>query len=188
MDLVTLSDEIQRHYEAMALRFSEAQRTSGLACPPGCGQCCSVPTVEASVFEMLPMALALYHQGRAPQVLEHILETRPSSCVMYRPSSSDKSQGQCSMYRERPSVCRMFAVAALPGKHPGERSLSICHVLKAQHPHWPKIDPHTLPLINEAYAQLSHLHPELTKDRGPISVTLGKALEKVLFYQALKNA
>jgi Fe-S-cluster containining protein len=188
MDLESLAQVIQSQYELMAQRFAEAQKATGLSCPSGCGQCCSVPTIEASVLEMLPMAMELYRQGRALEMYEDLKREAPLTCVMYQATSADKKSGQCLMYQQRPSVCRMFGVASRSGKNPGERQLSICQTLKTLHPAWPKIDPFDLPLMSEAYSQLAQLHPEFTQDRGPISLTLSKALEKVLLYQGLKNS
>lgn len=187
MDLDTLGLELQDAYDRLGAQFSEGQRQSGLLCPSDCGQCCRVPTVEASPLELLPMALELVRLGQAQAMLERLIEERPVLCPVFESHSPDGMKGRCSLYQQRPTVCRLFGVAARPGKH-GGKELSICRELKTLYPtQWEKVDSAAIPLMTQASWQLSTLHPDLLSERRPISISLRKILEIVLLQHHLKS-
>ena len=187
MDLETLGLELQDAYDRLGAQFSEGQRQSGLLCPTDCGQCCRVPTVEASPLELLPMALELLRQGLAEAMYQRLLEERPTLCPVFTSHSADGSKGSCSLYRQRPTVCRLFGVAARPAKH-GGKELSICRELKTLYPtQWEKVESEAIPLMTEASWQLATLHPDLLSERRPISISLRKILEIVLLHHDLQS-
>ncbi len=187
MDQAFLKD-LSDLYQRMSEAFSAGQKTSGLACPSGCGQCCLTPTVEASVLEMLPMAIEFDRQGKAEEMLEKLQQETPSTCVVYQ---GDQLRGQCSMYEQRPSVCRMFAVAGAKKKD-GSPTLSLCKILKAQYPERSQellsAPPQDIPQLGVWEMHLMTLHPELTRERHSISFALRKALEKVLLVRYYSNS
>lgn len=69
-----LSRRVEAVYGEMADTFSGYQQASGLSCRSGCGECCTQPTIEATVLEMLPLALHLFDQGKAEQTLTQLEE------------------------------------------------------------------------------------------------------------------
>jgi Fe-S-cluster containining protein len=151
-----LSRRVEAVYGEIATTFSAYQQQRGLNCRSGCGECCLQPTIEATELEMLPLALHLFDQGKAEQTLTQLEElTEPQGCFFYQKLSFDGKQGQCSVYQQRPSICRLFGASGYRDKQ-GKTSLSVCKVIKTDRP---------LP-----YQQ--HL---------PVNDALQQALERVLF-------
>ena len=137
MNLRSFSLELMTLYQEMAEEFSQTQKRSGLACPPGCGYCCKTPTVEATAMEMIPMALALLEQGIAEEIYERIELEKPETCIMYQDNGG--KLGQCTQYATRPSLCRLFGVAGFYTKN-HDKELSICKELKSHYPDYQAID------------------------------------------------
>ncbi len=180
MELEVLCQQIDEFYQSMSAEFGAAQKASGLNCPPDCGQCCTVPTVEASEMEMLPMALELWKQGRAETTLNEMANRDLSTCVMFA--------GRCTMYAQRPSVCRMFGVASRLRKD-SERELSLCRELRTLHEQKIAIIViDQLPDMSEWSFRSLQIHPDFLRERRPISMALSDALEKVLFYKSLTQS
>lgn len=180
MELEALCQKIDEFYQSMSAEFGAAQKASGLACPPECGQCCTVPTVEASELEMLPMALELWKQGRAESLLSELATRDLSTCVMFA--------GRCTMYAQRPSVCRMFGVAARLRKD-NDRELSLCRELRTLYSQEvDKIDLSQIPDMSEWSFRSLQIHPDFLRERRPISMALSDALEKVLFYKSFARS
>lgn len=134
------------------------------------------------------MAWELAEQGRAEEMLERLQQVTPETCVIYQ---GDEKRGQCGMYEQRPSVCRMFAVAGVKKKD-GSPTLSICRVLKNENPDRTQAlldqPPHEIPLLADWEMILMTLHPDLTRERHPISFALRKALEKVLLVRHFSDS
>ncbi len=62
---------VEAVFDDLEKSFGSYQSQLGLHCKPGCGACCNNPNIEATVLEM-PLALQLYDQGKAEQVLEEL--------------------------------------------------------------------------------------------------------------------
>jgi hypothetical protein len=104
---------------------------------------------------------------------------------MYEPHSPDGSKGQCGVYKERPSLCRMFGVAGFYNKH-REVTLSVCKLIREKYPDLTKtreseVTEQTPMLAHWSYS-LMQLDPALIQDRMPINEALKKALERVALY------
>ncbi|MBY0516657.1 MAG: YkgJ family cysteine cluster protein [Bacteriovoracaceae bacterium] len=191
MELEEFCLKLEELYKEMGETFSLAQRRSGLSCPTGCGQCCLTPTVEASVLEMLPMALQLYKENKAEALYESLLNEAPETCILYQRHSSDGSLGQCSMYGQRPTICREFGVSGFRRKD-GSGSLSVCKKLKTENPERFKTAEAEMielqiPFLSDWSLRLLNIHPEILQKRLRISLALREALEKVLYYYSLKS-
>jgi uncharacterized protein len=180
MNLEELCQKIDEYYRGLSAEFGAAQKATGLNCPPDCGKCCSVPTVEASEMEMLPMALELWKQGRAETILDEMAKRDVSTCVMFA--------GRCTMYQQRPSVCRMFGVG-LRVRKDDELELSICRELRLIYSEKAEeIDKKLIPNMSEWSFQAMSIDPHFLRERRPISMALRDALEKVLFYKTLSQS
>jgi Fe-S-cluster containining protein len=117
--VVELYAVIDRHTSAL-------QAATGLHCPPGCGRCCSSEEVEATVVEMLPLAVEVFRLGEAERWLELIDRGNSSeACVLYQADVLVSGNGRCSFYAWRPIVCRLFGFAAVKNKH-GKPELVAC--------------------------------------------------------------
>lgn len=183
MNIKEFSHNLLKLYQEMSESFSAYQNSTGWSCPPGCGQCCINPDVEASIFEMLPMAFKIYEEGKLEEWITKLENSEWSHCPVFEPGKSS-GQGRCGKYEERPSVCRMFGVAGYKNKQ-NEITLSICKKLRADY-HIEKIptdlDVNETPIIAQWTYRLSGLAPELTQNRLPIREALLQALNKIFIY------
>jgi len=104
--------KVEFHYKRMDhLTAQTAAVTPGLGCPPGCGACCTSPTVEATEVELLPMAAMLVREGRAQEALSKLEQAEAQNdplCVMFERISPDGRLGRCSAYEHRPGICRLM--------------------------------------------------------------------------------
>ena len=100
---------LQKVYEEMSETFSDYQKSTGLSCLNSCGRCCLNPDVEASVLEMLPLALKIHDEGKTEEWFQKLENSTQEHCLLLV-STGETGQGYCSSYQERPSICRMFGV------------------------------------------------------------------------------
>jgi Fe-S-cluster containining protein len=177
--LMILNDEI-------ALTYSRYQNDRKLFCRSGCGQCCLHPGIEASVLEMLPLALHLYDTGLAESTLDALQQhdQDQAGCFFYQASSEDRKSGHCGVYPYRPAVCRMFGAAGYRGRE-GEVLLSVCKVIRADAPEAviateQSLSSETPPMMRNHKAQITQLDYELSKENMPIKQATAVALEKVI--------
>lgn len=181
-----LSRRVEAVYGEIATTFSTYQQQRGLHCRSGCGECCLLPTIEATVLEMLPLALHLFDQGKAQQTLTQLEElTKPQGCFFYQKLSFDGKQGQCNIYQHRPSICRFFGASGYRDKQ-GKTTLSVCRVIKSDHPipfqdTLIALESDPPPMMIMAKEQVNQLDYELGKQHLPINDALQQALERVLF-------
>lgn len=182
-ELRELSNQVLSIYEEMGETFSRFQKSIGLSCRTGCGECCLNPEVTASVLEMLPMAFDFLDRGIAESMLFDLETKNYPSCPLYKKLSSDGKKGMCSEYKTRPTLCRVFATGARIGKNGKE--LSVCKVIKEDHGEDYKKHPEYLneaPLMSEWEKKVEVLSFYLGRDFFPIAEALKNALLLVLEY------
>lgn len=189
MQLPQLARQIDAFYLEMGETFSQAQARANLNCLPNCGRCCTTPEIEASLWEMLPMAYAIDQQGRSEEILNELLATQDPTCWAYQAKGEEKGSGQCRQYADRPTVCREFGVAGLRDKNGGIR-LSVCKYIREENPQQTVLAENTIaqwapPIMNEWVMRLMQLHPSILHERRPINLALAEALNKVLLYKGL---
>ncbi len=106
---------IYRDVDKETLRFA---RLTHISCPPLCGLCCQSPKVEASVLEMLPLAVKLWSERKGMIYLENIekgyLKKR---CFFFTPDPQRILQGRCGIYQWRPLICRLFGFSVNKNKY-----------------------------------------------------------------------
>lgn len=100
LDLAELYGQLERE-------IGRFQHSGGVRCPAGCSVCCTrvSGSIETSVLEMMPVALAALEAGVGPMLLnlcEQAGDGQP--CVFYREGES----GGCSIYPLRGLTCRVF--------------------------------------------------------------------------------
>jgi Fe-S-cluster containining protein len=186
MNIREFSQDLQNIYEEMWASFSAYQKNSGLFCLEGCGKCCNNPEVEASVLEMLPLALRMLDENKLEYWLEKLEHPAQNHCLMYVAHSPDGVKGYCGVYKERPSLCRMFGVSGYYNKH-REITLSVCKLIKEKYPELTKtreseVSEEKTPMLVTWSYRLAQLDPRLIQDRLPINLALKGALEKVALY------
>lgn len=182
--------EVYSRIDASIDAFS---RSEGLRCPPGCGRCCENPDVEATVLEILPLAWQFYEEGRAEDVymgLENQTSEGHTACIHYSPDPFIQGNGRCTVYENRPFLCRMFGFSSRYDKN-GQVSPVFCRQHKST---WPQeiesISQRVrqglalLPNYRDLHYELYGIHPDLQSKRFPINLALKKALEFLYFYRS----
>lgn len=181
-----LSRRVEAVYGEIADTFSKYQQNQGLQCRSGCGECCLAPTIEATVLEMLPLALHLFDHGKAEHTLSQLEQlTEPQGCFFYQKLSFDGKQGQCSVYQQRPSICRMFGASGSRDKT-GQTSLSTCKIIKSDKAAQYQqslimLQSSPPPLMMISKEQVNELDYQLGQTHYGINTALQLALEHVLF-------
>jgi Fe-S-cluster containining protein len=192
-----MSHELERLkslFERIDAETGSFARASGLACPPGCGACCLSPEVEATELEMDVLAEHLADEGLAEVVLERIDAVGEAApCVIYQPQPGHPERGRCGHYAQRPTLCRLFAFAAVRGKS-GKPQLAACHVHRETQPEAAAAAARAVeqsilaaPLYTHAASELLSIDPERGAARMPINQALKRALQRSLLRRALRS-
>jgi Fe-S-cluster containining protein len=181
---IDLSHSVLELYPEMDRQTAEFRTASGLRCLAGCGQCCESATPEVTVIELLPAAKELFSRGEAQQWLERIASVGETErCVFFQPDPLIAGNGHCQVYAFRPSVCRLFAFAAMKNKN-GEPELVTCRRQKEQIPALVKGAQEAIsggmavPSYDYFFLQMVALEPSLGRQRVPINRALHLGLER----------
>lgn len=120
-------------------RKAEAQTLSvalqtGVRCREKCGACCLSSGVETSPIEMISVVRRLREDGRLEESLKKA-ESLPerSPCVLYRHVEGNPLEGQCTVYEDRPLICRLFGFSGRIEKT-GELQMAFCKFHKEDFP------------------------------------------------------
>jgi Fe-S-cluster containining protein len=173
-------------YRRLDRRIAAFRRAAGLACPPGCGECCLSPEVEATVLEMLPLALRLRRQGRLEATLAGLGPGEPPRpCVFYSSGPLGAFGGHCTVYPWRPLLCRLFGFAAVAGSG-GRPELAVCGRMRAADPGPAHAAAAAVasgrlraPVMGDWSLAAYRLDPALGSSLQPINAALRQALERV---------
>jgi Fe-S-cluster containining protein len=167
---------------------------SGLACKPGCGECCTYPKIHATILEFIPFAYKMVIQDKAFVLLEALKSNDAASsfCVIYNPLRMGASHGHCSDYENRGLICRLFGYSANSNKD-GTHSMITCSIIKLNNPEFFRnaesllAKSRHLPIASEYYSRLESIDLNLSLKTFPINVAIKKALEYVLSYYTYRN-
>lgn len=184
-----LTREIMREFNLISEEFSSFQSHVKLGCIEGCGKCCFKPDIYCSPVELLPLALELLERGEAQKMYDHCLGKEEETCVFLNIQNPQTFKAQCTMYVNRPLVCRTFGVSARHGKN-GRVDISVCKPLQEEKTREYQelvsknftIDELPIPFIDICKSRLSTLDPLFSDEEMPINQALKVILEKVLFY------
>ena len=173
-------------YRRLDRRIAGFRRAAGLTCPRGCGECCLSPEVEATVLEMLPLALRLQRERRLEQTLAGLGPAEPPRpCVFYSPRPLGAFGGRCSVYPFRPLLCRLFGFSAMTDPQ-GRPQLVLCRRLREADPAGAREAAAgaasgrlTVPLMSVWSLAMYRLDPGLGTQALPINAALRQALERV---------
>ena len=179
-----LALEVLNEYQLLSQEFGSYQKISGLNCVEGCGACCNNPQVEASVLEMLPLALHLFDTGQAEAYLQQMHDSGGFACHLFQRHSLDGMKGACTVYEWRPGICRMFGVAGYRTKT-DQPTLSVCATIKASKPQrfadaLIAMSTSTPPMLAHGRQRIAKIDYALGEKLMPINEALVAALEKVL--------
>ena len=184
---------IEGLFEQLDSEIFTFQNKTKLQCISGCGQCCNNPTIEASPLEFLPLAFHLFLNGKAETKLKELQSKQnPSICHIYNPLNIvDYAAGQCSKYKYRGLICRLFGYAASRDKY-GKQRLVTCKIIKENQQ---SIYQDTMeainnglhvPMFTDYYMQLAQIDFKLGNMIVPINKALKLAIEEVLQYYAYR--
>ena len=159
-------------------------RSTGLACPEGCGACCYGPNIEATTLECMPLASAIHRTGRAEDILRRIESTEDPTCAVFLPDLDDRKKGRCTLYHARPLVCRLFGFAARRNRN-GKNQAVICPVMREAIPEACERTERAVgeglgtPVYQDYSMKVASLDFSLSRRRIPINEAIRKALERV---------
>ncbi len=167
---------VYRDVEEATRRYREA---SGLSCPRGCGVCCLAPFVEASILELIPLALALHARGEGDAARERAHQAiGEPGCVLYRPEPV--TTGHCTEYAYRALVCRLYGFCGRLDKRGRVEPIACPHVVRTPAP--PGVGSLPPPPIVQHYRIRLHcICPSL----GHLT-SINEALRDALDYVALR--
>lgn len=179
-----LALEVLNEYQLLSEEFGSYQKQSGLHCLAGCGACCNNPQVEASILEMLPLALHLFDIGQAELYLEQMRDSGGFACHLFQRHSLDGMKGACTVYEWRPGICRMFGVAGYRSKTELP-VLSVCGTIKNSVPAkyadaLIAVSTSSPPMLAYGRQRVAKIDYALGEKLMPINQALLRALEKVL--------
>ncbi len=179
-------------YQKLDHHIRMFQKTSGLKCREGCGQCCESPKVTTSILELLPVAFHLWQNNQAQAWLDEVRSKNTSgACVFYKPDIQKPGLGRCSIYYFRPLICRLFGFSAKSDKQ-GKKQLLTCPIIKERYSKTiaelenDSTQEKFIPKTTDYTMHMQGIDPALSQEL-PINEAILKALEKVgLTYQYQK--
>jgi Fe-S-cluster containining protein len=180
MNIREFSYNLLKLYQEMSDTFSSYQASTGLSCLSSCGRCCLNPEIETSPYEMIPLAISLYEEGKLMDWVQRIQHSKQKHCLIYVPGQKE-GEGKCGHYEKRPGICRMFGVAGLYDKN-HDVTLSICKHIKEKYEingNPTSLGSENIPMMQEWFFKLGTLDQKLLQERLPINEALLRALEKV---------
>lgn len=181
---------VKRVYTRLDKEIEKMQKSSGLHCLSGCGECCKKPDIECTPLEFLPLALELYDEGKAEEAWEELQGKKKDLCYVFRPHITNFG-GLCNAYPNRGLICRLFGFTARTNKE-GQRELVTCKFIKEQqaeafnHVVAELKEGKKIPVMSQYYTRLTSIDPSLSEFH-PINTAIQKALEIVMHYYAYRS-
>lgn len=183
---------VEELFHNLDLEINEFKSHTKLSCVAGCGKCCNHPELDASPLEFLPWAFHLFLNGEAEKVLTILNKTDTNRCFIYNPLSLlDKNKGNCSNYKYRGLICRLFGFGANTDKY-GQLRLATCKIIKeGQAENYTKSTELInkglpVPIFTDYYMNLAQIDFQLGNVIVPINTALKLAIEEVLQYYAYR--
>jgi len=174
-------------YKELDIHIENFWKEARIKCFRACGKCCEVSSqaIEASIFEMIPLAIHLWKRGKTNDVLEKInLTPENHRCVLYDASDLSNRPGCCEAYPFRPLMCRLFGFSAVENKY-GNPVVALCSAIKQNRPELAKevqrrIDQGLVPPIYQNYAsRVLLIDPMYGLPLYPINKAIRMALERI---------
>ena len=188
-DTSTTANSIMADFARIDAKIDRTVRATGIGCPPGCGKCCTSPTVDSSEAELLPLALELIRQGKAESVLERLAAAKQNgdpTCVLFQRTVPDGSLGRCGMYEHRPGLCRLYGFSGARYET-GEREWRPCSHMRAMKPEMEAAlrepPPECMPVIAD---ELRHLRSSYGSPSDQAPIPINEALSRAISRQLTK--
>jgi uncharacterized protein len=184
-----LPEEVLNTYQEVDRTILRFQEATGLKCPPGCGSCCVSQEVEATVLEVLPLAVESFSAQQEDLLYAKIEEqerTGDRVCILYQPDPRTPGNGRCTYYKVRPLLCRLFGFAARKSKE-GNLELCTCKLLRSAFPEALQkegdkvLSKFSLPVSQEISMRIAVLNPDIGFRRLPLNLAIKSAIEAVFW-------
>lgn len=192
MEIEERVKQVEALFDRLEIEITDFKSQTHLSCKAGCGKCCSTPNIDASPLEFLPWAFHLFLNGKAEETLKILSNTASKNCLLYRPLSVlEHHKGNCSNYRYRGLICRLFGYAANTDKY-GKLRLATCKIIKKEQQEnfilaEEAINKDTyVPIFTNYYMQLAQIDLRLGVMLLPINEALKIAIQEVLHYYAYR--
>lgn len=175
-------------YDRLEVEINVARKSCSFYCIEGCGACCYSPSknLEVTLFEAIPMAMALIERGEHEEVLQFLEDgdcgERP--CLFYVKSTPDGKMGSCTNYENRPLICRLFG-SSVKNMSTESRVPIVCKQLKIMHfDDKKKLSSlrELLPLAALTSAKARAFNPSLSTELLP----LNEAVKRALYYLLMR--
>jgi uncharacterized protein len=183
--LEEISLKVEAFYLQLDQKLLEFKKQAKYSCIAGCSKCCTSPTIEASILEVLPLAFLLFKENKAEQVYDRLTKERPLACILHEPLLTCNRVGGCTEYAHRALICRLFAFSFTRDKV-GKAQLMTCKDIKEnyfeQTEHISKLARNGLvvPMAANYQTILSNIDYALSQQQYPINESIKLALEMVL--------
>lgn len=183
---------VEALFDKLDIEINSFKSNTHLHCLSGCGKCCTKPDIDASPLEFLPWAFHLFLNGQAEEMLKELANKTNTNCQLYRPLSLiDGNFGNCSNYKYRGLICRLFGNAASRDKY-GELRLATCKIIKENHQENFNNTEEAIskglyvPIFTDYYMNLAQIDYALATTMLPINQAIKRAIEEVLQYYAYR--
>lgn len=192
MSILRKVKAVEKVFDNLEKEINSFQLQTGLHCIAGCGKCCNKPDIDATPLEFLPLAFHWYSQGRAPEMHEQLAKSSSPICTIYNPLTlEDKVNGNCSVYKHRGLICRLFGYGANADKY-GQLRLVTCKIIKEQQvENYAKAiadlaNNDYVPVFSDYYKKLMQIDFGLANKFLPINEAIKEALEAVMQYYSYR--
>lgn len=171
-------------YHEIDKTIKNLQAATGMHCPTGCSNCCRRQWVEATVPEVLPLAMKIYSRNQEEDIMMAIEEKEgreDSVCVLFAEDTSQSVTGSCSFYDVRPFLCRIFGFGARRNKY-GGLDLSTCRIIKNSDPAGVRRAEMAISMdlkvaiYQDLFMRIASLRPGMGYRRLPINLALKEAI------------
>lgn len=183
---------VEELFDKLDVEIAEFQTHTHLSCVAGCGKCCNHPELDASPLEFLPWAFHLFLNGEAEAVLQQLNTSNENRCYIFNPLSVlDKNKGNCSKYKYRGLICRLFGFGANTDKY-GQLRLVTCKIIKEGQEDNYNASTDLInkglpvPIFTDYYMNLSQIDFQMGNIIVPVNTALKLAIEAVLQYYAYR--
>lgn len=175
------AEETRGLYDQVDAACESFSRESALKCPESCGSCCIgfTPDIVPAEAELIALALIASDHGHARAIAEDGYQVS-DTCPYYRHDNAF----HCSIYHERPLVCRAFGFGSFSGKE-GAQSFRLCKHMPGETRSWHGDAIHAFhganpPSISEHADRLLAIAPEKSGSRALLPTAVQDATRRIL--------
>lgn len=179
-----LEAQIRAIYKEIDRKIVILKRRTGLRCITGCGKCCYSSYIETSGLDLIPVVRFLIRKNKLEFTLGKLNNlTENSPCVFFVPKDKKRIRGRCSIYKLRPTTCRLFGFANTSARD-SSKVFSTCARIKKAMPARVRRaeelsrDCNYLLSFGDISMKLFGIDPGLASDKGHINNVIRSVIER----------